>query len=162
MNEILGCYNTLFSVEIGCFHELLYTNQFGSVHGSTPFCILRGVKQGDPLSAMLFNCILDAAFRNWKIKLRTEGILIDAHGERLTNTRYADDILLYAKSLTELEHMSELLISELREVGLHLNAKKSKILHTQFDKDSDKDFVDIDADFIKILHNTDYHRYLGR
>ena len=42
--------------------KALYSNQSGSVHGSQFFSILRGGKQGDILSAILFNCILDLAF----------------------------------------------------------------------------------------------------
>ena len=49
--------------------KLLYTNQHGSVNGSSSFPILRGVKQGDVLSAILFNCVLDIVFGRWKIRL---------------------------------------------------------------------------------------------
>ena len=59
--------------------------------------------------------------------------------------------------------MTELLIRELKEVGLHLNAQKTKILHSCFaDQDSEKDFVEIDNDFVGILHPGSHHRYLGR
>ena len=50
--------------------------------------------------------------------------------EKLTNTRYANIVLLYAKSLHELQSMVKLLIMELKNVGLHLNADKTKILHS--------------------------------
>ena len=38
--------------------------------------------------------------------------------ERLTNARYVDDVLLYAKSLAELEGMTEALNEELAAVGI--------------------------------------------
>ena len=41
---------------------LLYNNQFGMVNGSEHFEIKRGVKQGDVISAMLFNAGLEMAF----------------------------------------------------------------------------------------------------
>ena len=41
---------------------LLNANQSGTVNGSSIFPIQRGVKQGDTLNAILFNCILDLAF----------------------------------------------------------------------------------------------------
>ena len=69
---------------------------------------------------------------------------------RLTNTRYADDVLLHARSLQQLEHLTELLISELRRVGLELNAGKSEILHSEH------------CGLVKILHPDRWHRYLGR
>ena len=75
--------------------QSLYSNQIGTGGESSPFKILRGVKQGDILSSIIFNCVLDIAFEDWKAQLSTEGFLIDnqRNSERLTNTRYADDIL---------------------------------------------------------------------
>ena len=68
---------------------------------------------------------------------------------RLTNTRYADDILLYARSLPELKEMTEILIPELNAVGLHLNSKKTKILHNENISIIDYvDNVEIDDNFI--------------
>ena len=109
------------------------------------------MKQGDVLSALLFNCVLDIAFEDWKTQLRDDGILVEnaRHSERLTNTRYADDLLLYAKSLKELELMTELLVIELRKVGLTLNTKKTKILHSSdADEGAGTDFALIDDDFV--------------
>ncbi len=62
--------------------------------------------------------MLDVAFENWNMQLRSEGIYTGNMSERLMNTRYADDVMLYAKSLDELERMVELLIIELNKVGL--------------------------------------------
>ena len=130
---------------------------------SRHFNILRGVKQGDVLSAILFNCVLDMAFDSWRRKLSFHGLYV-AHGiPRLSNTRYADDILLYAKSLDELREMAESLIFELRQVGLKLNASKTKILHTNIeDEDCDLDFCQIDDEFVRVLKPDEKHRYLGR
>ena len=46
----------------------LYEKQKGSVNGSFYFDILRGVKQGDVLSSMLFNAGLEASFREWRLR----------------------------------------------------------------------------------------------
>ena len=83
---------------------------------------------------------------------------------RLTNTRYADDILLYGKSLEELIFMSESLIAELRKVGLRLNTDKTKILHTPLEDDENTklDYIEIDDGLVQILHPEESHRYLGR
>ena len=56
--------------------SVLYSNQKASVNRSSEFKIKRGVKQGDPLSAILFNCILDTAFDAWRLSLANEGIYI--------------------------------------------------------------------------------------
>ena len=70
----------------------LYSNQSGKVDNSDHFEIRRGVKQGDVISALLFNCALDIAFYRWKQRLGDHGILM-SNGRRMTNIRYADDIL---------------------------------------------------------------------
>ena len=81
----------------------------------------------------------------------------------MTNTRYADDILLYARSLEELQRMAELLIVELKFVGLELNASKTKILHADSgNADVIFDVAEIDGAFVEILHGEAFHRYLGR
>ena len=52
--------------------EKLYEIQYGNV-GSHRFRIARGVRQGDVLSPILFNAILEHAMRKWKLKLRPHG-----------------------------------------------------------------------------------------
>ena len=87
--------------------KLHYTNQTATVNGSRIFDIKSGVKQGDPLSTILFNIILDVVIARWKEKLSDHGIFWAYQAPRLTNTRYADDILLYARSSAELKEMTE-------------------------------------------------------
>ena len=115
------------------------------------------------LSAILFNCVVDIVFERWKRRLLHEG-LYTAYGlERLTNSRYADDVLLYANSLAELQHMTSLLVEEFALVGLKLNASKTKILHTDLeDLDCDVNFADIGGELVKVLPVDSWHRYLGR
>ena len=55
---------------------LLYSNQKGTVNGSTFFDILRGVKQGDVISSILFNAGLEAAFRSWKRRFFFLGVMV--------------------------------------------------------------------------------------
>ena len=73
----------------------LYCNQTGDVTGNT-FPIQRGVKQGDVISPLLFNAGLEHAMRKWKLRLQHCGFDL-GNGEYLTNLRYADDLMLYAK-----------------------------------------------------------------
>ena len=46
----------------------IYFTQTGAVYGGRFFDIQRGIKQGDTLSPMLFNAVLECAFREWKGK----------------------------------------------------------------------------------------------
>jgi hypothetical protein len=62
----------------------------------------RGVKQGDPLSPKLFTSLLENQFRRLKWENKY-GVIID--GVRLTHLRISDDIILTAKSASDIEHM---------------------------------------------------------
>ena len=102
---------------------------------------------GDILSPMLFNA-LECALRKWKGKCE-HGIAMDHH-ERLTNIRYADDLMLYARSLPALVEMIETLSWELHQIGLQLNAAKSKIFTT---KPLDHPmYVEVSQDLVHVLH----------
>ena len=143
--------------------QLLYRNQSGSVNGSKEFSIGRGVKQGDVLSAIIFNCVLDIAFEKWRARLHDQGLFWAFGLPRLTNTRYADDILLYARSLKDLVEMAEMLIEELKSIGLYLNSSKSKILTTETTElTHDANFIEVGDDYVEILLPDQFHRYLGR
>lgn len=143
--------------------QVLYANQTGSIKESRSFSIQRGVKQGDILSSILFNCALDVVFEDWKSLLENEGLYVETMHDRLTNTRYADDILLYARSLNKLEHMISLLLIELQKSGLRPNFEKAKILHSSSaDEGANYDHIDIDGNFIRVTHPEGYHRYLWR
>ena len=98
--------------------KALYSSQVASVQGSKYFEISRGVKQGDIISPMLFHCALDVAMTKWKQKLSTHGWKIDEQYLRLAKMRYADDIILYAKSKDELRSMLELFVTELCHIDL--------------------------------------------
>ncbi|KAJ4446733.1 hypothetical protein ANN_13430 [Periplaneta americana] len=91
----------------------------------TPFNIQRGVRQGDPLSPKIFNCVLEEVFRKlpWG---RKHGISID--GRKLTNLRFADDVVLFARSRKRLEEMLNELCEESMAVGLKINTSKTKVL----------------------------------
>ena len=137
----------------------MYSCQTGSANGSRTFQINRGVCQGDVLSSLLFNAALEIVFQRWKEKLRNHGWHIGSNQENLTNTRYADDVLLYAKSMKELKEMLELLLDELRHVGLEMHESKTKILSSRqipYDSLTVRDLT------IQILPVEGSHKYLGK
>ena len=70
---------------------------------------------------------MEMVFSKWKGRLTTQGWELPGEAERLTNIRFADDMFLYARSLEDAKVMLSLLVEEFQEVGLHLNAGKTKI-----------------------------------
>ena len=72
----------------------LYSRQTEASSGSNTFSNRRGVRQGDVISSVLFNAVLEHAFRKWKARLQHHGWLLDnTIAERITNIKYADDIM---------------------------------------------------------------------
>ena len=136
----------------------LYHDQVGLVQGRQ-FPIKRGVKQGDVLSPLLFNAGLEHAMRKWKLRIQHCGLHC-GHNELLTNVRYADDLMLYARSDTDLASMVECLVEELAAVGLTFNTSKTKILTTESLKGPM--FLAIGGDRIEVLHGEQNHKYLGK
>ena len=66
---------------------------------------------------------LKSTMWKWTLKLRHHGVDIGAD-ERLTNVRYADDLMLCAVSCEDMVYMIETLMVELQCMGLQLNASK--------------------------------------
>ena len=89
------------------------------------FATRRGVRQGDPISPKLFTSLLEEVFRGLKWSKKA-GISIN--GRKLTNLRFADDIVIFATSHKQLQEMLQELHKESKKVGLLLNFNKTKIM----------------------------------
>lgn len=83
----------------------------------------RGVRQGDPLSPLLFNLVIDRAlgFLSEDVGYQLGGKLINALG-------YADDIVLLASTKRGLQENLTRLHDALKLNGLSINAKKTGVL----------------------------------
>ena len=89
------------------------------------------MKQGDPLSSLLFNALLEELFKELKQTWsdKSYGIQLGHTTKtRLTNLRFADDVLLTAPSLKQLTHMLTDLDTYATQYGLKLHPDKTTIL----------------------------------
>ena len=111
------------------------------------------------ISPLLFNAGIEAAFRAWKRRLREHGFLMNSGGTRFSNTRYADDVMLFAKSMEEATEMVELLIHEFAKFGLELNTSKTKIITNDV---VSYEYVDIAGSMVEVLGPNSEHNFLGR
>ena len=139
----------------------IYDGQLGVLSDQICFNITRGVRQGDILSPILFNCALDNAVSNWKSELFNEGFALDDSTERLTNIRFADDLLLFGKTMNEAIHMAETLVEKLAGYGLELNIKKTKIMSTTVTT-NEPTLIDTQVGFMELVPAGCTHKYLGR
>ena len=117
--------------------QRLYSQQEGAVlteKESDKFPVKRGTQQGDPLSSLLFNTVLQFSLENdlkrWQEKQK--GIkLSDKTEDCLTNLRFADDVLLFSTSLEKLREMLCDFKTSTEAVGLGIHPDKTKILSNQ-------------------------------
>ena len=146
----------------------LYSGQTANVCTdvvSKSFDMKRGTKQGDPLSSLLFNALLEHIFRRLKIKWKERGMGIDmGTDERLSNLRFADDVLLVAKKKPHLVKMLEDLQQEALRYGLELHPEKTKILTNCTNKTGRDSCTSIEVNDmnIEILPLNGSVKYLGR
>ncbi|EYC25050.1 hypothetical protein Y032_0012g1670 [Ancylostoma ceylanicum] len=89
-----------------------------------PINICRGVRQGDTISPKLFTAALEHIFR----KLEWNEYGQSVNGVQLTNLRFADDVVLIAKSTQELQTMMNDLDEHSRSCGLKINTSKTKVM----------------------------------
>ena len=118
----------------------LYEGQLATVVARTEsraFPLKRGVKQGDPISSLLFIAVMEAIFRRLKskwMKLNARrsgdyyGIVVDDAVSPMTNLRFADDVLLLAKSKTDIRKMIVDLSTIASEYGLKIHMGKTVIM----------------------------------
>jgi hypothetical protein len=92
------------------------------------------------------------------------GIRIGPFNEdSLLNLRFADDLLLFAKSLKVLKKMMTELQTAVGKVGLHLHMGKTKILcNAKGRRQSHAKTMNLDGEDVEILTSTDSTKYLGR
>jgi hypothetical protein len=137
---------------------------------SRQFELARGVKQGDPLSALLFIAVMEACFGHLKCKWNTAnkrrtgayfGIVVDDPEAPLSNLRFADDVLLFAHSKQDLAKMIAHLQSEAGKYGLKLNLGKTKIL-TNTPGALRPTSLEIGGISVQVLQDGEGERYLGR
>ena len=151
----------------------LYDNQVAVVQTdktSKPFNIERGTKQGDPLSALLFTALLEDVVRNVKTKWENNhnqraGLKIDSGATtRLTNLRFADDVLLIASCYKHVWQMLDVLCVEAKQVGLELHPDRTKILSNTTSKQRRRvpPQTQIQGMTIEVLICDKSIKYLGR
>ena len=149
--------------------EEIYKDQKASVQTdeeSEIFDIQKGSKQGDPMSSLLFNTVLQYALKNAIQRWQKKGMgiyLSDQERDCLTNLRFADDVMLFATSKHQIRNMMCEFKEATEKVGLRIHPDKTKILSNQSNMNSDtKRYIKIGEMSIEILAKSESVKYLGQ
>jgi len=84
---------------------------------SDRFPIRNGLKQGDALSPMLFDFVLEYAIR--RVQVNQDGLKLNGTHHLLA---YADDVNILGGSIQTLKENVEALVAATKEIGLEVNA----------------------------------------
>ena len=84
---------------------------------------MKGVRQGDTLSPVIFTAAVEEIFKRMKIEAG-----ININGLRLRKLTFAYDIILFAESEEKLKYMLEDLNNEGNRDGMKLNKTKTRIM----------------------------------
>ena len=88
---------------------------------SDMFPTRNGLKQGDALSPLLFNCVLECTIR--RVEVNQDGLKLNGTHQLLV---YADNINILGESVHTIKENTEALIVVSMEIGQEANADKSK------------------------------------
>jgi len=153
--------------------DVLYTGQEAYVQAgvrSRTFCVERGVKQGDPISALLFIAVMQACFSQLHVKWQKAnsrrigikfGIKLQPDREDLTNLRFADDVILVAQQKSDIQKMLQDLSTISAQYGLKMHFGKTKVM-TWSCLSGSCSSVSVDEKEVQILAENCAERYLGR
>ena len=151
---------------MGCPGPLLqylasgYNGATTTILGET-FSTTRGVRQGDPLSPILFNAVIDEALSGLRdVGPKIEGVTINALG-------FADDVALVSETGAALSSQIETFLKILKPAGLEANPQKCRSLSMKADGKHKRWLVDREHKYsiggrkVPSMGPTDTYQYLG-
>ena len=111
--------------------KTLYSNAYTTIimngEKAEPFKVTRGVRQGDPMSCLLFNIAIES-LANLLRKSDLKGFQTRGDTERLLVTLFADDTTVYLSEGDSFQDLKEILDKWCSASGAKFNVGKTEIL----------------------------------
>ena len=130
---------------------------------SEPICAKQGVKQGDLLSCILFNLVID-----WGLSALDPNLGFESGPDvRLNHLAFADDLILMSETVKGLQRQIDAFTGHLALSGLEINAGKCASVSLVVQARTAKSVVDVSQKFvvrgtlIKPMSVDDFYKYLG-
>ena len=129
LNAALELFN--FGPDILNWIKIIYNDVSNCVvnngHGSTFFHLQRGVRQGCPLSGILFVLGIELFARALKNKASVKGIRVDDHEIKIA--QYADDTTVFVRDMESVLELLDFLSGEFSSLsGLEINTSKTEAM----------------------------------
>lgn len=128
MIEVLSAFN--FGPSLIHWVQTFYKNISSTVmnngYTTTPFQVLRGVRQGDPLSPYLFIICLEILAINVRLNKNIKGIIVDK--EEIKLEIFADDLTSFLRDRTSLNALFETIDCFSSCSGLKVNYEKTEAM----------------------------------
>jgi hypothetical protein len=116
-----------------------------------------GVRQGCPLSPVLFNLFLE---RIMKVTLEGHCGGVRCAGRRLNDLRFADDIDIMDEDMAALQEVTGRLERTVKRYGMEISTEKSKVMMAGKPKDTENQVVNVMVDGVR-LEQVRSFTYLG-
>lgn len=117
-----------------------------------------GVKQGDPLSPIVFNLVIEVIIRSILAQSDLHGFPL--HDHRISCLAYADDLVLMSQSLEGAQKLLDAAGASAEWLGLRFNATKCATLHV-FRKKAKQSTTTVQGDDIPCLKEDEAYHHLG-
>lgn len=82
--------------------------------------VKRGIRQGDPLSPLLFNMVIDYVIE----RIESAGLGFSWFGIQTGVLAFADDLVLLTDNKDKMQRALDILVEELLLIGLNLSIEK--------------------------------------